>query len=107
MSKQCMYSTQLHGKIRNVSGSWKKPVFRLEWSGLVEEVTNRWGYSALVTTELCIHQFLGRRLRFSLDRDSNLRVKTELFISLPNLYFMQDFSYKRISHVQNKQLASM
>ena len=88
MSMQCIYSAQLHGKIRNVSGSWKKPVFRLEWSGLVEEVTNCWGYSALVTTELCMHQFLGRRLKFSLESDSNLRVNTELFICLPNLYFI-------------------
>lgn len=62
----------------------------LDWNGvdLLRKLTNRWGYSALVTTELCMHQFLGRRLKFSPERDSNLRVKTELFISLQNLYFM-------------------
>lgn len=68
----------------------KSQFLGLEWSGLVEEVTNRWGYSALVTTELCMHQFLGRRLRFSIERDSNLRVNTELLSLLNPVFYDAD-----------------
>ena len=111
MSKQCICSIWLHRKIRNVSGSQRKPIFSSEWNGLVEEVTNRWSSSALTNDNLTVYAPTPRRLKFSLER-FQFKGEHKTFDLPPEPVFYDvnwmpsGINYKRISHIQNNQLAS-